>query len=292
MEHVKGLVESILSGGDIRDEIKDALAPKDIGRVGTAVRWLWQNAASNYQVGPECVALAQGHFDTIMTVLTGLGEAGGTAGARRVFISFSHDDEELGQALHSACELAGLVPFLSSATKGGLPAGKGWFEGLTRSMREADALVLLATPPCIREQWGAFESGAVYGRGNPTLSVMIGVAPRSLPAPLQHIQGVRCDDGAKVKSMLAEIVATDLEKLWQGNALAEIDRFLTLARDAAQRYSTSESASGPTRTAAVAPATPALGALRKMSRAIRSGEVQWNAEKKTGRDASTDEGNQ
>lgn len=221
MRHVKGLVESLSDGASLTRELKDSLAPDQVGQMTEAVLWLWRNAASHF--ANNSGADSRIRLQVIAQVLEQLAPIR----TERVFISFSHRDEKLARAFHDVLLAAGAAPFLSSADDGGIAGGEAFFAELIAAMQNADSLVFLATRSSVREHWGAFEIGAVFARGKRALPIMIDVEPPDLPAPVQHIQGVRTSEPSKLKAKLAELVQSTPEQ-WRA-AEPALAAFLALA---------------------------------------------------------------
>lgn len=106
----------------------------------------------------------------------------------RTFISFSHRDRPLADALRDVLLSMRLQVFLSAHAEDGIQPGQPWFERITGELRQSDALVLVATASSIQEQWPLFEAGAVFGRSKPVLIACFNVAFSDLPRPLQQLQ--------------------------------------------------------------------------------------------------------
>lgn len=155
--------------------------------------------------------------------------------APTIFISFSHNDEQLAALLTKAVEAAGLTPFLSSDGKRGLPGGEGWFAELIAKIRSSAGLIFLATPSSVNEDWPTFEVGGVYCAGHRALSVCVGVTPADLPKPLQQIQAVSVGESdEKVMHRIADALGKPLEQFWK-QSWEEFRAFLEPAREANRR---------------------------------------------------------
>lgn len=78
-----------------------------------------------------------------------------------------------------------------------IPKGADWFETIKDKVQEADLALTVCSPTAMKEGgWLFFESGAVWGRNKPVVSVChSGVIPQTLPYPLYGLQGLAVDSG-------------------------------------------------------------------------------------------------
>ncbi|MFT6660678.1 MAG: hypothetical protein ACJA0K_000655 [Maricaulis maris] len=107
-----------------------------------------------------------------------------------VFISYSHNDEELASELKRRVDAENLVSFLASVS---LREGEKWSPNIMTALREAKWIFVLATPDALKSEAVQHEiSGAVYGDKN-IVPVMVGVTPGDLPFWLSEYQGVVAD---------------------------------------------------------------------------------------------------
>ena len=100
----------------------------------------------------------------------------------KVYISHSHQDNELVRDLARRLEGAGMKPLVDF---GELPAGSDRKKTLREQIRDADAMLNLVTPGALTSPWMMAELGMAEGFDKMILPVTAGVKPRDLPAPLR-----------------------------------------------------------------------------------------------------------
>src|SRR5262245_2074024 len=113
----------------------------------------------------------------------------------RVFISHSHEDNELVRDLVRRLGDAGLQPFVDFTE---LPVGPDWKKTVREQIRSADAVLILITPATLKSPWMMTELGMAEGFERIIVPVTAGLKSRDLPAPLQTYQVAPFDqvDGA------------------------------------------------------------------------------------------------
>jgi hypothetical protein len=119
----------------------------------------------------------------------------------RVFISHSHQDDELARDLARRLRKAGLEPLLDVTD---ISAGSDRKKKLREQIREADALLFLITPAALRSGWMMAELGMAEGFERIIVPVTAGLKSVDLPAPFQTYQAVPFDEVDGAISMLAE----------------------------------------------------------------------------------------
>ena len=108
----------------------------------------------------------------------------------RVFISHSRDGLELARDIARRLSKAGHV---IQGLESNVPTSVDWKRYLRDQIRQADAVMLLATPGALTSPWMAFELGMADGFDKVVLPVIAGVDPASLPSPLRSYQTVPYD---------------------------------------------------------------------------------------------------
>jgi len=121
-----------------------------------------------------------------------------------VFISHSHQDNELVRDLARRLRDAGLKPV---ADLSDIPAGAEWRKVVRERLREAEAMIILVTPAALSSAWMMAELGMAEGFERLILPVVAGLKPRSLPAPLQSYQVIPFDEVDRAIEALAERLA-------------------------------------------------------------------------------------
>lgn len=123
-----------------------------------------------------------------------------------IFISYSHQDEELARRLKDCFEEHRLSAFLAGMS---LPPGQKWTEKILNALRDADWVFVLATPNAMESDAVQQEiGGALYGQKN-IVPIMVGLGPTELPRWLSDFQGVVAsqDDATDISQQISEIAA-------------------------------------------------------------------------------------
>ncbi len=128
-----------------------------------------------------------------------------TARAPRVFISHSHQDNELIRDLVRRLQAAGLEPVVDFADP---HVGTDWKKTVREQIRTADALLILVTPAALNAAWMMTELGMAEGFDRPVLPVTAGLKPHDRPAPLQTYHVTPFDEVDRAIRLLIERWAT------------------------------------------------------------------------------------
>ncbi|HEY7422972.1 MAG TPA: toll/interleukin-1 receptor domain-containing protein [Gemmataceae bacterium] len=118
-----------------------------------------------------------------------------------VFISHSHQDNELVHDLARRLRDAGLQPSVDFTE---FPVGADWKKTLREHIRSADAVLLLLTPASLKSPWMMTELGMAEGFERIIVPVTAGLKSRDLPAPLQTYQVAPFDQVDGAIRMLSE----------------------------------------------------------------------------------------
>ena len=230
---LRGLVTALTSDEKVTasEAVKDALAPGALGELIASLHRLFNKARAYSGSNRDLVASALTTIGRALRAGAGAGHSGG------LFISFSHRDEKIADLLFESLDEARLNPFKSSHPVKGLAPGRGYFENILQALRSADALVLLATPSSVTEQWPLFEAGALVGRDLPVLSVCVGITLENLPTPLRQLQAVLASERIKVRHALAQVVGKTLDEVWTASPSARLEAFLEAANPRSPRGS-------------------------------------------------------
>jgi hypothetical protein len=159
-------------------------------------------------------------------------------------IFLSHETAEAGIAkvLKNALEKAflGTVEVFVSSDPRSLPAGTKWLDTVTARLRQAKAMLVLASPRSVQRPWVNFEAGAAWIRDIPVIPLChSGMTPSTLPQPLQALQGkqllssvdlddalaalagaLECDTPEVDTSVLAQKLAEEVERVPPGSVAA------------------------------------------------------------------------
>jgi hypothetical protein len=123
----------------------------------------------------------------------------------RVFISHSHEDNELVRDLARRLRAAGLEPILDLDD---VPAGTEWKKTVREHIRAADAVLILMTPAARNSAWMMAELGMAEGFERLILPVTAGLKPRELPAPLRTYHVAPFDQVDDAINVLSERLTT------------------------------------------------------------------------------------
>jgi hypothetical protein len=85
-----------------------------------------------------------------------------------------------------------------------LPVGSDWKKTVRAHIREADAVLILATPAALGSSWMMAELGMAEGFERVILPVTAGLKPRDLPAPLRTYQVTPFDEVDRAINLLSE----------------------------------------------------------------------------------------
>lgn len=149
---------------------------------------------------------------------------------KQVFISHISKESALAQVLKERllADFAGHLDVFVSSDRSSIGAGTKWLDEVDQALKEADLVVVMASPESVTRPWVNFEAGAVWLRGTRLIPAChSGMTPATLPNPLNMLQAVDFAD------------ATGLQKLYDavaamlGTAPAAVD-FDAMARRFAQ----------------------------------------------------------
>ncbi|GEM_PF-6056563 len=135
-----------------------------------------------------------------------------------VFLSHIHEDHEIASALESIIRDALLSAFdiFNSSNRTSLNAGDPWRDVIIDRLRNAAAVLVIATPESVGSSWINFESGGAWLAERRVIPCCgRGMTPSSLPAPLSHLQAIdlaRSEDLQGLIDNLAKAVNLDAPK--------------------------------------------------------------------------------
>ncbi len=115
--------------------------------------------------------------------------------ARRVFISHSHQDNELVRDIARRLHDAG---FETSVDFAQIASGAEFRRQVRERLSQSSVILILVTPASLRSPWIMTELGMAEALGREVIPVTVGLSPQDLPAPLQTYRTVPFDllDGA------------------------------------------------------------------------------------------------
>jgi hypothetical protein len=149
---------------------------------------------------------------------------------KQVFVSHISKESALAQVLkeHLLADFKGQLDVFVSSDRSSIGAGTKWLDEVDQALKDADLVVVMASPESVTRPWVNFEAGAVWLRGTRLIPAChSGMTPATLPNPLNLLQAIAFAD------------ATGLQKLYDavaamlGTAAPKVD-FDTVARRFAQ----------------------------------------------------------
>ncbi len=136
-----------------------------------------------------------------------------------IFVSHTHADQEIANALSAAIEgvFGDLLTTSYSSKKeldGGIKPGEEWFRWIVERVRTADIAVILLTPASTQKPWVLWEAGAVYGAGIASAEtgarkvrpLVFKLSGSQVPSPFAGIQGVNGDERSGVGRFLRDML--------------------------------------------------------------------------------------
>ncbi len=116
---------------------------------------------------------------------------------RRVFVSYSYEDQDTAKALAEGLRIVGISTEPSFETP-----GQELVASLRAAIRSVAAVIILVSERALKSQWVMFEMGVVFGNGKPVVPVLVGDEDVALPPWLLGTKAV----DARHRSM-PEVVA-------------------------------------------------------------------------------------
>jgi hypothetical protein len=113
--------------------------------------------------------------------------------AKQIFISHISAEAEIAQRLkqHLVRAFRGLLDIFVSSDRATIRAGKKWLDEIEKSLKSADAEVVLCSRESVGRPWINFEAGAAWLRDIPVIPAChSGIAPHELPVPFSMLEGV------------------------------------------------------------------------------------------------------
>lgn len=131
------------------------------------------------------------------------------------FISHVHEDSDIATQLEGTLReaLLGGVSFFNSSNRQSIRPGDPWRDLVIAKLRDAVAVLVIATPESVGRPWVNFEAGGAWVHGGTVIPCCArGMAVDSLPAPLSHLHAVSLEKGEDLRDLVAELAGyADLE---------------------------------------------------------------------------------
>src|SRR5437879_1361287 len=109
---------------------------------------------------------------------------------KRVFISYSHDDESVARELKESLHSTEVLGWMDQAD---IAAGEASSRSVKESLRQASAVVVLVSERSLKSQWVQFEIGAALAMDKLIIPILIGPSGGEPPLP-DWLQGIRYID--------------------------------------------------------------------------------------------------
>lgn len=125
-----------------------------------------------------------------------------------VFISHIHEEHGLALLLQNSISetFAGMIGVFVSADQASISPGEDWGETIDTALKEADLEILLCSAASVVRPWIFYEAGAGAVRKIPIIPFChSGLAPESLPAPLNRREAIRSSDEHQLVKLFATI---------------------------------------------------------------------------------------
>ena len=116
---------------------------------------------------------------------------------RQVFISHISKESELAQLLKErlVADFKGSLDVFVSSDRASIGAGTKWLDEVERALKDADLVIVMASPESVSRPWVNFEAGAVWLRGTRLIPLChSGMTPATLPNPLNLLQAAGFTD--------------------------------------------------------------------------------------------------
>lgn len=138
----------------------------------------------------------------------------GTAPRRlRVFVCYARKDLALARGLIAGLEQHGLQALIDERD---LPYAEKWRDELDRMIRNADAVVFMASRAAVASEWCSWELSRVAQYAKRLVPILIeDILPRDLPPAVQELQLLRCMGSDGLTSLWPVLVpCLTIERRW------------------------------------------------------------------------------
>jgi hypothetical protein len=112
-----------------------------------------------------------------------------TQSAKRVFVSYTRQDQDLARDIARRLRSAGLEPWIDLS----LSAGENWARRLGGAIRDSDAVIFLLTPAALASEWTVYELGLADAADKVIVPVVAGLGDQPLSPVLKAYQLVPYD---------------------------------------------------------------------------------------------------
>jgi hypothetical protein len=116
---------------------------------------------------------------------------------KQVFISHISKESALARALKERllADFKGLLDVFVSSDRASIGAGTKWLDEVDQALKDANLVIVMASPESIARPWVNFEAGAVWLRGTRLIPLChSGMTPATLPNPLNLLQAAGFTD--------------------------------------------------------------------------------------------------
>jgi hypothetical protein len=124
----------------------------------------------------------------------------------KIFLSHITEEKEIAESLKKGIEnlyLNSVEVFVSSLD---IKSGEEWFNKIANTLKEADLLLILASPNSITRPWINFETGAVWALKKKVIPLCYnGINPSNLQEPLRNFQALNIEKIDDFKKLFTDI---------------------------------------------------------------------------------------
>jgi hypothetical protein len=129
---------------------------------------------------------------------------------RQLFISHISKESALAQVLKERllADFAGHLEVFVSSDRSSIGAGTKWLDEVDQALKQADLVVVMASPESVTRPWVNFEAGAVWLRGTRLIPAChSGMTPATLPTPLNMLQAIDFADATGLQKLYDAVAA-------------------------------------------------------------------------------------
>lgn len=121
----------------------------------------------------------------------------------KIFLSYSHEDNNIAKNLHTRLKNAGASCFLSEKD---ISAGEIWEDRVRKELLIADCVLILITPRSKNSLWVAAEAGAAWVLDKKLVAALMFINPNDLIEPIKKRQGRVIETPEQIDGLVNELI--------------------------------------------------------------------------------------